>query len=172
MTTPTVINLSGYLRVPCTPLCHAARPRWKKPAMRMSTTRILLPTFAVAGTLTLAGCGSGSPAPSTSTSTAASSTAAFTAQDGTQACNDLNAWLPGAMNVTQPRFNDALTADENAAQGTQLGDDLTTLDNNLQDLNGLALMPNPPGYAGPPTGLAGLQQDCADYGVSIKMPGS
>jgi hypothetical protein len=86
-------------------------------------------------------------------------------------CTDLSDWLPQAVNEDQPRFTAQLESDETEAGSTSLGNDLTTLDTNLQEINGLALFPSPPGVY-PPTGLGALQNDCSAYGVTVSLPGS
>jgi hypothetical protein len=62
-----------------------------------------------------------------------------------------------------------MQADEQEAQGTQLGDDLSTLDNDLQSENSAAFDPGPPGD---PQDMQILEQDCAAYGVTVSQPGS
>ena len=126
------------------------------------------------GAVLLAGCGS-APVHHHHVAAAAASAApaTLTQSQGASICNDLKAWLPGAFNQDQPRFNAKLDADETEAQGTPLGTDLSNLDSNLQSMNGVAFEPSPPGYtAGPPTGLGPLQQDCAAYGVNIPTSAS
>jgi hypothetical protein len=68
-----------------------------------------------------------------------------------------------------PRFNATMQADEQEAQGTQLGSDLSTLDNDLQSENSAALDAGPPGD---PQDMQILEQDCATYGVTVSQPAS
>ncbi|SRR6266568_2385798 len=120
----------------------------------------------------LGGCSSASPHHAAA-APAATTAPTLTASQGAAICNDLKAWLPGAFNQDMPRFNAQLESDESEAAGTPLGTDLSNLDSNLQQLNSVAFFPSPPGYtAGPPTGIGALQQDCAAYGVNIKLPSS
>lgn len=94
---------------------------------------------------------------------------ALTATQGQRICEDLTGWLSTAENADRPRFSILLERDEKTAGATRLGQDLQILDGNLQQLNGVALLPSPPGYS-PPTGLGALKADCGAYGVSIKLP--
>jgi hypothetical protein len=136
--------------------------------------RIMKTTITVAvaaAAVLLPGCGS-APVHHHHAAVASAAPAALTQSQGASICTDLKAWLPGAFNQDQPRFNAQLEADETRTQGTSLGTDLSNLDSNLQSLNGAAFFPSPPGYTGTPTGLGSLQQDCAAYGVNIPSPGS
>jgi ABC-type glycerol-3-phosphate transport system substrate-binding protein len=94
---------------------------------------------------------------------------ALTTAQGAKICRDLNAWLAGAWNEKEPRFNSQLESDETEAGYTALGSDLMTLDWNLVNFNSAALQNTPPNYY-PVTGLTALQHDCAGYGVSLKVP--
>jgi ABC-type glycerol-3-phosphate transport system substrate-binding protein len=95
-------------------------------------------------------------------------TPALTTAQGKKICDDLNAWLAGAWNQKEPRFNTQMESDETEAGYTALGSDLMTLDWNLVNFNSSALQNSPPDYY-PVTGLAALQDDCAGYGVSVKV---
>lgn len=140
--------------------------------MKARTAEAVLGVLAV---FLMAGCGGKSAVQHHHAATVAATTApaSLTRSQGASICDDLKAWLPGAFNQDQPRFNAKLQADEAEAQGAPLGTDLSNLDSNLQSMNGLAFDPSPPGYtAGPPTGLGPLQQDCAAYGVNIPTSAS
>lgn len=76
-------------------------------------------------------------------------------------------WLKKAENQDMPRFSSVMETDETEAQGTQLGDDLQTLDDDLQTLNSVALLPQVPGQ---PSDVQVLQTDCQGYGVAVKDP--
>jgi hypothetical protein len=127
---------------------------------------------ATLGILVIGGCGNTSTHHLAAASAPTITTApTLTASQGAVICNDFKAWLPGAFNQRMPRFNAQLESDETEAGDTPLGTDLLNFDSNLQDLNGSAFFPSPPGYAGTPTGIGALQQDCATYGVTFKLPG-
>jgi hypothetical protein len=83
-------------------------------------------------------------------------------------CSNLGDWLLAAASQGQPRFTAQMNGDETEAAGTPLGDDLATLDANLQAYNSLALVPDP--SAG--TGLDALQADCAQFGIPVTLPGT
>ena len=121
---------------------------------------------AVIGRCPRAGAASTAASPSPSASSAASSPAELTTAQGTQICTDLAHWADSSAvnNADSPVFNQVLTSDETEAQGTALGNDLVTLDNDLQTEYSAALFPGPPGY---PTDRSTLGQDCATYGVTI-----
>jgi outer membrane murein-binding lipoprotein Lpp len=129
---------------------------------------------AIAGGVLLGGCSGTSPHHIASSRVAAATTApTLTASQGAAICNDLKAWLPSAFKQNMPRFNAQLQSDESEAARTPLGTDLSDLDSNLQQLNSVAFFSSPPGYTGgPPTGTGPLHQDCAAYGVNIKLPSS
>jgi hypothetical protein len=63
-----------------------------------------------------------------------------------------------------PRFSTTLQTDEAQAQGTALGNDMTTLNDDLQSENTAALLPAPPGQ---PSDISSLSQDCNAYGVTL-----
>jgi len=117
--------------------------------------------------LALAACGGTASTSSPPTaSSAASAPVGLTTAQATQICKDLAQWADSSAvsNAGSPVFNQALTSDETEAQGTALGNDLVTLDNDLQTEHMAALLPGPPGVA---TDRSALGQDCATYGVTI-----
>ncbi len=114
----------------------------------MSARSVAAAVLAVA--LALSACGG--PAHATRHHAHHSMPSTITYSQGASICNDINAWLSPAMNENQPRFTIQMQSDETQADTTSLGLDLGTLDTNLQQLNGAALFPSPPGYS-PPTGL-------------------
>jgi hypothetical protein len=118
-----------------------------------------------------AGCGSAanSTPPASPATPSAPATPAFSSAQGAAICNDLNAWLVTAWNEGSPRFNAELESDEQLAQGTQLGTDLTDLDGDLQSENMDALLSGPPGD---PTDIQNVAQDCTGYGVTITEGGT
>lgn len=123
--------------------------------------------LAFALVVMLAACGgtaSTEASPSRSASSAASSPAGLTSAQGTQICKDLLAWSNVAYNEDMPRFSQTLTSDEATAGDSQLGQDMTTMDNDLPNINSLAFEPGPPGM--PSDGQA-LAYDCQQYGVTI-----
>jgi hypothetical protein len=93
----------------------------------------------------------------------------MTAAQGAQVCQDIQAWIPQANSQDMPRVNATLSADEVIAQGTSLGDDLVSLDQDLQSENSAALMPGPPGD---PQDTQNLSQDCQAYGVTLNWQAS
>jgi hypothetical protein len=113
--------------------------------------------------MVLAGCSGSAPTakPKPSVSPTLSSA------QGERICNDLTSWAAAAANDDQPRFDAQMTADENEAAGTSLGNELSQLDSDLQTENSVALDPAPPG-SGSLTDLAPLQSDCAAYGVTFE----
>lgn len=114
--------------------------------------------------LGLAACGSSTSQPTTPVR---SKTPAFTASEGMSICNDVNSWLKTAENQDMPRFNATLESDESEAARTQLGSDLSSLDDDLQQMNSDALMPGPPGDPQP---IQAVESDCKSYGVTITSP--
>ena len=92
--------------------------------MRTSAARMLLLTPAITATCMLAACGSAashSHHAAAAVVAPATTAPAFTDAQAAQACNDLKAWVPGAYNQGMPRFNAALTADEQAAFSKSAG---------------------------------------------------
>lgn len=136
----------------------------------MISTRTLL--AAGAATLALAGCGSASSSSSASTSSSsgapssapASSPAGLTASQGAAICRDLLSWSKQAANEDQPRFTSTLIDDANEAGTTQLGNDMTSMENDLVSENSLVLEPGPPGM---PSDAQMVDFDCQIYGVNI-----
>ncbi len=114
--------------------------------------------------ISLTACGS---SVSSSSAVASNTPAAITASESTSICNDVNTWLKTAVNADMPRFNATLHADESEAAGTQLGSDLTSLDDDLQQMNSDALMNGPPGDPQP---IQAVAADCADVSVTIDNP--
>lgn len=112
--------------------------------------------------LALTGCSTSTPTAQPKTSASPSLSSA----QGERICNDLTSWAAAASNDDQPRFDAQMTADESEAAGTSLGGDLSELDSDLQTENAVALEAAPPG-SGDLTDLAGLQSDCATYGVTF-----
>jgi hypothetical protein len=88
----------------------------------------------------------------------------ISAGEVTQICNDVNTWLKTAANQGAPRFDARLSADESKANGTTLGSDLANMDNDLQQINSLALTNGPPGQA---MAIQAVAADCAPYGVTL-----
>ena len=111
----------------------------------------------------LAGCGSSSTT-LVAHHASASSQPSISAGEVTQICNDVNTWLQAAVNQDMPRFNAVLSADESKANGTVLGTDLANMDNDLQEVNSLALINGPPGQA---MAIQAVAADCAPYGVTL-----
>jgi hypothetical protein len=135
--------------------------------------RIVIAAMISAAALTATACGvsSSSSRPASqaaSPSTVASSPAALTNAQGQQICNDLLAWVGTANNEDQPRFTPALQTDEQEASGTQLGQDLSALDDDLQTENTLPLLPGPPGQ---PSDWQVLASDCHQFGVTLPAGG-
>ncbi len=132
-------------------------------------TKLMVAVLVPVAALAIGGCGSSSP--STSSSAApnrpTSAPPSLTAAQGARICNDLQAWWKIAWNEDMPRFDVEMLADEQQAQGTQLGDDLATLDSDLQAENTDALLPGPPGEPGD---MQILAKDCAAYGVTESQP--
>ena len=123
---------------------------------------------AAAAVATLTACrGSSpsSPAPSLA-APASSSPSGITAAQGTKICQDLAAWSQVAQNEDQPRFTQTLTNDTTTAGDSQLGQDMTSMENDLQSENSLVLEPGPPGS---PSDAQILAQDCSQYGVPIPL---
>jgi hypothetical protein len=120
--------------------------------------------------LALAGCGTsaasttGAAPPTTSTAPSSSSPAGLSQGQGAGICNDFNTWAQQANNQDMPRFNTTLANDEAKAQGTALGNDLVAEDQDLQEVNSLALEPGPPTDPQP---IQALEQDCTNYGVTL-----
>ncbi len=136
--------------------------------MTKLTITVLLPVAA----LVVSACGSSlpnTPSPAASSVTSAPASSSLTSAQAARICNDLQAWWKIAFNEDTPRFNATIQADEHQANGTQLGSDLTTLDNDLQTENTDALLPGPPGQPGD---MQVLAQDCQAYGVTLSQPGS
>jgi hypothetical protein len=129
--------------------------------------RPLLAISAAAAAALITACG-GSTQPATHPS-APASPAGLTAAQGAQICNDLNAWIPGAENQDQPRFNATLETDETEAvsDGSQLGNDLPTEDRDLQEDNSLAMMTGVINNESGTTNTAALSNDCSAYGVTL-----
>jgi hypothetical protein len=121
-------------------------------------------TFAA---FAIAACGSSSPSTAANPAAESSTAPVFTSADGASICNDLNTWWQAANNEDMPRFDPTMEADEQEAQGTQLGDDLSTLDSDLQSENTDALLPGAPGDPGD---MQILTQDCQAYGVTLTEP--
>lgn len=124
---------------------------------------------AVAAVATLTACGSSSSSsspPSSLAAPASSSPSAITAAQGTKICQDLAAWSQVAQNEDQPRFTQTLTNDTTTAGDSQLGQDMTSMANDLQSENSLVLEPGPPGSSSDAQILA---QDCSQYGVPIPL---
>lgn len=129
--------------------------------------RLAFAIVTVLVAVTLSACGSrSSNAPAHS---AATTVPGLTTAQGVSICNDLQAWYNVAYTEDMPRFNATMQADEQEAQGTQLGSDLSTLDNDLQSENSAALDAGPPGD---PQDMQILEQDCATYGVTVSQPAS
>jgi hypothetical protein len=124
--------------------------------------------LAAAAAALLAGCGGSASTTSVSHHTSASHQPSISAGEVTQICNDVNTWLQTAVNQGMPRFNAALSADESKANGTTLGLDLTNMDNDLQEINSLALTNGPPGQ---PMAIQAVAADCAPYGVTLSEGG-
>jgi hypothetical protein len=66
-----------------------------------------------------------------------------------------------------PRFSPQLESDESEAANTTLGQDMTTLDDNLQTENSLALNSANYEVTDEPDPITGLSQDCNGYGVTL-----
>jgi hypothetical protein len=128
---------------------------------------------AGAATGAVAGCAtSAAPRPVTTAAAKRDVTvkpAGISFSQGAKICTDLNAWVAGAWQQSEPRFGTAMESDENVAGYSDLGSDLMELDTNLVNLNSGALKNSRPDYY-PVTGLGALTHDCAGYGVSIKEP--
>lgn len=129
----------------------------------------------------LAGCGSGgttqsSAARSPSANAVGSpSAAALTSAQAVSICQDLKSWLATAMNQDMPRFSAQLKSDETEANNanSQLGADLTGLDEALQESNSLALNPLSNVTGGLPSPSYGqfLAYDCSQVGVTVPFEG-
>jgi hypothetical protein len=133
----------------------------------------IVPTAAALAALAVAGCAATAPKPHPHAAATQSAPAGISYQQGVSICTNLNDWLLVAVNQDRPRFGAQMHADETEAAGTVLGTDLENLDTNLQEVNGLALVPQPPGYTGsPPLGLGPLQTDCAQFAVTVTLPGT
>ena len=136
----------------------------------MTSTRTLLAGAATAAALALAGCSSSAPtvtvtaSSATPSSASASSPTGLTAAQGGSICQDLLAWSKVAANEDQPRFTSTLINDVNEAGTTQLGNDMTTMENDLVSENSLVLEPGPPGM---PSDAQMVDYDCQVYGVNI-----
>ena len=128
-----------------------------------------LAVLVLVAALAVGACGSSSSSSPAHPVAAASAPPALTSSQGASICNDLNAWWKVAYNEDMPRFDATMDADEQQAQGTQLGDDLSTLDNDLQSENSAALDPGPPGD---PQDMQIIEQDCTAYGVTVSQPGN
>jgi len=128
--------------------------------------RITVTATAMVTTLwLLAACGASSH-PATQPSSA---THTLSYSQGAKICNDLNSWIPQALNQDMPRFNGALTADENLAvnDNSTLGNDLLTEDSDLQADNGLALIPGVIYNQEGVSNTTALSSDCSGYGVTL-----
>ena len=68
-----------------------------------------------------------------------------------------------------PRFTAQLETGESEAEAavTALGSDMSTLDDNLQTENGVALNSNNYIVTGSTDPITGLSQDCQSYGVTL-----
>jgi hypothetical protein len=131
-----------------------------------------IPSLAALLALLAAGCATSPPTPRPRPTVTHTAPAGLSTQQVQTICTDLNDWLPVAVKEDQPRFTPTLTADQAEAAGTPLGNALATLSANLQQVNGLAFEPSPPGYTGTPLGLGALQRGCAGYGVTVTLPGA
>lgn len=132
-----------------------------------SRSKLAFAAIVPIAALAVAACGS---SPASAPAHAAATTApALSGTQGANICNDLQTWWNVAWNEYTPRFDATMQADEQEAQGTQLGADLSTLDNDLQTENGAAFDPGPPGD---PQDMQILEQDCGAYGVTVSQPGS
>jgi hypothetical protein len=120
--------------------------------------------------LALAACGgtTHSTAQSAPSSAPASSAVpGLSSAQGKSVCQDIATWIPQADNQDMPRFSTQLETDESEAGNTPLGQDMTTLDDNLQSENGNALISNNYVVTGSPDPITGLSQDCNGYGVTL-----
>ena len=122
--------------------------------------------------LVLAACGSSAPVthPSSAPASAiASSSAAagLTSAQGKSICQDIAAWIPQANNADEPRFSAQLESDESEAGNAPLGQDMATLDTDLQTENSLALNSANYEVTGEPDPITALSQDCNGYGVTL-----
>jgi hypothetical protein len=131
-------------------------------------TRPITAALGITGVIFVTACGPGGapPAPVAATSTAipSVSTSGLTSAQGAAICGDIQAWIPAANNQDTPRFSAKLQQDETNAQGTALGTDMSTMDNDLQSENTAALLPAPPGQ---PSDISSLSADCQEYGVTL-----
>jgi hypothetical protein len=144
------------------PTGRLARASTNHPAgWRAPMPRTALALAAVTLLAFLAGCGA-----SSSHHTPPEPHPSLTAAQAAGICRDVNSWLVGAVNLDKPKFSATLTADEQKANGTALGHDLSTLDYDTQTQNSAALLPGPPGN---PTAFGALTQVCAGHGVTLKL---
>ena len=129
--------------------------------MRITVTA----TAIVATVCLLAACG-GNSHPAAQPSSAAPT---LSYSQGAKICNDLNGWIPPALNQDMPRFDAGLTADENLAVNDKsaLGNDLLTEDNDLQADNSLALNPSVLYNQQGVSNTTALSSDCSGYGVIL-----
>jgi hypothetical protein len=161
---------------------HQQQPEPHRLRNRRKICTILLPVTGILVALALTACGAGvgsTPTSGGSDTTPASSapaapvsattTPSFTLTEGADVCNDLNTWLQTVWNQNMPRFDATMESDEEDAQGTQLGTDLTSLDSDLQSENIIPLLAGPPGD---PSDIQLVAQDCAGYGVTIAEGGT
>jgi hypothetical protein len=105
----------------------------------------------------LAGCGSSSSKPTPKPH------ASLTAAQAAGICRDVTSWLVGASNLDKPRFNATLTADEQEAHGTALGQDLSNLDYRTKTEHLAALL------SGNSGAFDELAKVCAGHGVTLKL---
>ena len=104
------------------------------------------------------------------------SAAALTSGQAVSICQDLKSWLAAGMNQDTPRFSAQLESDETEASNanSQLGTDLTGLDEALQSSNSLALDPWTGGGGAiglSPSNGQFLAYDCSQVGVTVPFEG-